>query len=134
MYNIQNRFIQYIGDYSTWNTDVNEGILQLDDKIYDLEYIGTTSETDNFWYSSAIERIIPDEGVQLMINARKNLEKYNLLDLFGAKIPLSGDVNGYNLSIIYMAFANADTAYFCGSGDTNVYMFVKNLDKNIFEK
>lgn len=36
--------------------------------------------------------------------------------------------------MIYIAFAPQDVAYFCGSGDSKIYMFVKDLPANIFEK
>ena len=36
--------------------------------------------------------------------------------------------------MIYMAFAPENVAYFCGSGDTSIYMFVKQLPEDIFRK
>lgn len=55
-------------------------------------------------------------------------------ELTNGKIPLNKDINGYNLSMIYIAFAPENVAYFCGSGSTSIYMFVKQLPENIFEK
>lgn len=135
MYNIQNRFIEYIGEYSRWDTDLTKCFLQLDERKYDVEYIGTTSTTDNFWYSAELESVIPDKGAKLIKKARKNLEKFGVKDLASKKVQISGDINGYNLSMIYMAFTNANTAYFCGgSDDAKIYMFVKNLDKQLFRR
>ena len=36
--------------------------------------------------------------------------------------------------MIYIAFAPENVAYFCGSGNTSIYMFVKNLPGDIFKK
>lgn len=136
LFNIQQRFIDYIGQqYSNWSTDIRECTLKLgNERVFDVEYIGTTSQSDNFWFSSEVEKLIPDAGTQLMTNARKNLERYGFTDLAQPKIELIGDINGYNLSMIYMAFIDAKTAYFCGLGNTNIYMFVKNLDEKLFDR
>lgn len=130
----QDRFIDYIGKYNGWDTNVEEGVLKLDDRSFDVEYIGTTSKADNLWYSSELERVIPDKYVDLMIRTRKLMQDLNLEELTKGKIALSDTVNGYNLSMIYIAFAPEDVAYFCGSGDVSIYMFVKNLPKDIFRK
>lgn len=133
-YLFQKRFINYIGKYNRWDTDVKEGILKLDDRIFDVEYIGTTSVMDGYWYSSELEKVIPDEYVNLIINIRKNMQSLNLDKLTDGKIKLENDINGYNLSMIYIAFAPERVAYFCGSGDVSIYMFVKNLPDDIFKK
>ena len=130
-YLFQSRFIDYIGKYSHWDTNIKEGILKLDERLFNVEYIGTS---DNYWYSSELESLIPDEYVNLMIKIRKNMQSLNLEQLTEGKIPLTNDINGYNLSMIYIAFAPENVAYFCGSGDTSIYMFVKQLPENIFKK
>ena len=130
----QKRFIDYIGKYNNWNTNLEERILKLDDRIFNVEYIGTTSVSDNFWYSSELERVIPDEYVDLKINTRKIMQDLNLGKFTEGKIELKDDINGYNLSMVYIAFAPENVAYFCGSGDTSIYMFVKNLPEDIFKK
>lgn len=130
----QKRFIDYIGKYNFWNTDIQKGILELDNKVFDVEYIGTTSMSDDYWYSSELERVIPDQGVNMMINIRKMMQSLNIKDLTQGKILLQNDINGYNLSMIYVAFAPENVAYFNGSGDTSIYMFVKNLPNDIFQK
>lgn len=130
----QKRFIDYIGKYNNWNTNLEEGILKLDDRIFNVEYIGTTSVSDNFWYSSELERVIPDEYVDLKINTRKIMQDLNFGKFTEGKIELKDDINGYNLSMVYIAFAPENVAYFCGSGDTSIYMFVKNLPEDIFKK
>lgn len=133
-YLFQSRFIDYIGKYSHWDTNIKEGILKLDERSFNVEYIGTTSTSDNYWYSSELESLIPDEYVNLMIKIRKTMQSLNLEQLTEGKIPLTNDINGYNLSMIYIAFAPENVAYFCGSGDTSIYMFVKQLPENIFKK
>lgn len=133
-YLFQSRFIDYIGKYSHWDTNIKEGILKLDERLFNVEYIGTTSTSDNYWYSSELESLIPDEYVNLMIKIIKNMQSLNLEQLTEGKIPLTNDINGYNLSMIYIAFAPENVAYFCGSGDTSIYMFVKQLPENIFKK
>lgn len=133
-YLFQSRFIDYIGKYSHWDTNIKEGILKLDERSFNVEYIGTTSTSDNYWYSSELESLIPDEYVNLMIKIRKAMQSLNLEQLTEGKIPLTNDINGYNLSMIYIAFAPENVAYFCGSGDTSIYMFVKQLPENIFKK
>ena len=133
-YLYQSRFIDYRGEYDSWDTNVKEGKLKLGDRVFNVEYIGTTSDTDNYWYSSELENVIPDEYVDLMINTRKYMETLNLNELTQGKIMLNGDINGYNLSMIYIAFAPQNVAYFCGSGNTNIYMFVKDLPNDIFRK
>lgn len=135
VYSNQRKFIEYIGKYDRWDTDVTTGILKLDDREFNVEYIGTTAlSSDNFWYSSEIEKVIPDSGVELMIRTRKVMQDLNLTEYTKPKIELKDDINGYNLSMIYIAFAPQNVAYFCGSGDLNIYMFVKDLPDNIFEK
>lgn len=133
-YLFQSRFIDYIEKYSHWDTNIKEGILKLDERSFNVEYIGTTSTSDNYWYSSELESLIPDEYVNLMIKIRKTMQSLNLEQLTEGKIPLTNDINGYNLSMIYIAFAPENVAYFCGSGDTSIYMFVKQLPENIFKK
>lgn len=133
-YLFQSRFIDYIGKYSHWDTNIKEGILKLDERSFNVEYIGTTSTSDNYWYSSELESLIPDEYVNLMIKIRKTMQSLNLEQFTEGKIPLTNDINGYNLSMIYIAFAPENVAYFCGSGDTSIYMFVKQLPENIFKK
>lgn len=133
-YTYQRRFIDYIGQYNHWDTNVKEGTLFLDTKKFNVEYIGTTSTSDNYWYSSELESVIPDEYVNLMIQTRKKLQELNINSLATGKIELGGDIKGYNLSMIYIALAPIDTAYFNGSGDTSIYMFVKDLPSEIFER
>lgn len=54
LFYIKKRFIDYIGKYNHWDTSLEIGFLKLDDRIFNVEYIGTTSVSDNFWYSSEL--------------------------------------------------------------------------------
>lgn len=133
-YLFQSRFIDYLGEYNRWDTDIEKGILKLDEKTFNVEYIGTTSSSDNYWYSAELEKVIPIEYVNLMINAKRTMQSLGLGQLTKGEILLNNDINGYNLSMIYLAFAPESVAYFCGSGNTTIYMFVKNLPKDMFKK
>ena len=128
----QRRSIDLLGKYGRWDTDVREGTLKLDGRKYNVEYIGTTSDEDGFWYSSEMERVIPDKYVTLMVNTRKRMETLGIKKLTEGRIPLSGEITGYELSMIYIAFAPENTACFCGSGSPAIYMFVKDLPGGIF--
>lgn len=134
-YLYQQRFMDYIGKYNHWDVDLLTGTLMLDDKKYNVEFIGTTSQNDPYWYSSEVEKVIPDEYVDLMIKTRLNLENLKMPEyLTNTKIELNENINGFNLSMVYIAFAPINVAYFCGSDDTSIYMFVKDLPLNIFSK
>lgn len=130
----QKRFIEYIGKYYKWNTDVKKGILQIDYKKFDVEYIGTTSKSDNYWYSAEVEQVIPNKYKKIIKSVKKEMEKINIKEISSSKIPLKDEINGYNLSMIYIAFAKENLAYFNGSGDTSIYMFVKKLPKELFRR
>ena len=130
----QKRFIEYIGKYYKWNTDVKKGILQIDYKKFDVEYIGTTSNSDNYWYSAEVEQVIPNKYKKIIKSVKKEMEKINIKEISSSKIPLKDEINGYNLSMIYIALAKENLAYFNGSGDTSIYMFVKKLPKELFRR
>ncbi len=90
-----------MGKCNQWHTELNEGILKLDDRIFNVEYIGTTSTTDNFWFSSEIESMIPDEYVNLMINTKKIMQSLNLPKVTENKIEFNeikdNEINGDTL-------------------------------------
>ena len=130
----QKRFINSLEKYNSWSTSVKEGILKLDDKIFNVEYIGTTGDDDPYWYSAEMEKVIPDQFTNLIVSSKKNMEVLNFSKLTEKQIFVVDFINGYNLSMIYIAFAPLNVAYFCGSGNPSIYMFVKNLPDNIFEK
>ena len=130
----QKRFIEYLGEYGHWDVSIKEGLLQLDDRKFNVEFIGTTADGDDYWYSAELESVIPDAYIDIMMNTRKTLEALNIPNITEGHILLDGDVNGFDLSMIYIAFAPQDVAYFCGSGNASIYMFVKDLPADIFRK
>lgn len=132
-YLYQERFIKYIGKYSRWDTDVTEGYLNLDDKTYDVEYIGTTADGDNYWYSADVEKVIPEKYVQTIVAVKDKMKKLGFDNLSKSKIELTEKNMGYKLSMIYLAMCEENVAYFCGSGQPFIYMFVKNIPDTIFE-
>jgi hypothetical protein len=132
----QVRFKDYLGGYQKWNTDVNIGKLDLDDKQFDVEYIGTTApEMDNNWCSSEIEKVIPDEYVNLMIKTRKVLEKLNIKDYMGTKIPMNENISDSEIMTVITAFCPQNVVYFSGVAEDNskIVMLVKNLPEEIFK-
>ena len=134
-YSNQIRFVNYLGSYNSWSTDVTKGYLKLDERMFDVEYIGTTSpESDDFWYSADAEEVIPDKYVNLILRTKKIMQNLGLGKYTESKIQLEGNVNEYNLSMMYIAFAPEEVTYFCGNGNTRINMFVKNLPNEIFEK
>ena len=131
---VQKRLINYLGQYGRWNTDVTQGVLTLDDRSFDVEYIGTTSKSDNFWYSAELEKVIPEKYTEMVANVRKTLSEIGLVGLAEPKIVLEGGINAYQLSMIYCAFAPQNVGCYCGSGDLTIYMYMKNLPDELFRK
>ena len=72
----QIRFREYVGKCNQWHTELNEGILKLDDRIFNVEY-----------------SMIPDEYVNLMINTKKIMQSLNLPKVTENKIELSNEIN-----------------------------------------
>jgi len=128
----QIRFKDYLGKYGRWDTSVKEGVLKLDDRTFSVEYIGTTSDSDNYWCSAEMEKVIPDDYIDMMMNTRKTMESLSIPDLTEKKICMDEEVNAFNLSMIYLAFAPQNVTYFCGKGYTSIHMFVKNVPNEIF--
>ena len=131
-YLFQRRFINYIGKYNNWFYDVKDGYLKIDERYFDVEFIGTTSNRDNFWYSADLEKIIPSKFLNLLSSSKSNLEKNKFGELTSSKILLDDKINGYDLSMIYIAFCKENVAYFCVGEDVKLYMYVKTLPKEIF--
>ena len=133
-YLFQRRFIEYIGKYNNWYYDVKEGYLKIDERYFNVEFIGTTSSQDDFWYSADMEKLIPDKFLNLLYSSKKNLEKYKFNELTSSKIVLNDKINAFDLSIIYIAFCNENVAYFCVGEDVKLYMFVKDLPNELYAK
>lgn len=135
VYSNHRKFMDYAGTYNKWNTELDTGILKLDDKEYQVEYIGSTAlNIDKFWYSSEVEKKIPDKFVNLMTKARSTMQNFNLMQYSAGKIEIQNEIDGHALAIIYTAFAPENVVYFCGVGNINLFMFVKDLPASIFER
>ena len=133
-FTIQKRLKDYLGNFSNWDTDVREGILKLDERPFKVEYIGTTSTSDNFWYSAEEESVIPEEYSRLINRTRTYIESLNVYPLLAqSKIVLGGDVNGYNLSMIYVAFAPENVGFYSAQGSTTINMYIKDLPEDVFK-
>ena len=132
----QIRFAKTLNENYRWDTDITKGILEIDEKEYKVEYIGTTSERDGCWFSANIETRVPKKYSNMISNIKERIKKLNIEEFSNDKILIQGDKNGHNLSIIYTAFANDNVAYFpgVGVGELSIFMFVKNLPKDIFRK
>ena len=130
----EERLKDHIGNYAHINALFKQGELYLDDKLYLVQFMGSTSPEDNCWFSSEIEKVIPDYYKTTMVETRKTMERMNYKELMEKKIPLHDDVNGDTLAIIYTAFAEEDTAYFCGVNNISLYMYIDALPDKIFEK
>lgn len=134
VYSNQIEFKNSIGSYSKFNTDFNQGILYLDSNQYKVQYIGTSSRTDNMWFSSEYETTIPDQYVDRSIKARKFIEQNGFEHLKLDKCQMSNEITDDKIAIIYTSVFS-DVCYFKGtSGEVSLFMFIENLPNTIFEK
>lgn len=124
---------EYIGDYSRFDTDLKTCKLWLDEKEFDVDFIGTSSLDDNMWFSAEIERQISDAGVDEIINVRKLLTRVGLEKFCPAKIELSDKLTPDMLATIYTAFMPEKQAYYIGSsGDLSLFMRINSLPDELF--
>jgi hypothetical protein len=139
VYSNQIEFQEYLGNYQRWNVDITKGELLIDDKKFDVSFIGTTSKSDGKWFNADLERI-PEEHLRALLDAYKNIEKYGLSELLPKKIRLADLHTDHSLAIIYTALSGKNTCYFKGSGDVSLFMvfnelpeaLVKSVDANKF--
>lgn len=131
VYSNQLELKEYLGNYSRWDIDLNTGKLYLDEKEYDVEFIGTTSKSDNMWFNADLEQI-SDKFLQLLYKAIKNIRDYVAGDLLPRKVELDDIFTDNAIASLYTAFADEDVCYFKGSGDVSVFAFIKGLPKEVF--
>lgn len=129
----QQKFQEFLGRYTRWDTDVTQGVLVIDERIFEVEYIGTTSKEDQYWFTAEQEQMIPDEGVRLMLQIREKLKQKEIPEYYFPKVKLTKDINEHNLGMIFCALAPKKVCYFNGNGEVSIVMFVKNLPETIFE-
>ena len=79
MFSDRIEFCEYLGNYKQWDVDLANGILLIDNKKFNVECIGTSSEKDGMWFSAELERQIPDDKVNMIIKARTLMKQLNLL-------------------------------------------------------
>lgn len=132
----QLRFIDYIGNFSRWNCDLNRGEIVLDDEPFDAQFMGSYSINDNSWFSAEVESVIPDEYVELIIKTRDRLRKLGLEDFYYEKIEVDDYITPDSLAVIYTAFAPENVCYFKGTSDDGLtlYAYIRKLPESIYEK
>ena len=87
IYSNQLELKEYLGNYSRWDVDLDSGKLYLDEKEYDVEFIGTSSNEDDMWFNADLEQI-DDKYLQLLYKAYENIDKYGIGNLLPQKIEL----------------------------------------------
>ncbi len=124
---------KYLGDYKSWNIDVELSKLFIDEREFDIEVIGTTSKVDNKWFDASCEKYIPEEFRGILSGIKDNMRRKGIEDLFPEKIELSTEYTGHVIASIYTAFADKNYCYFCGrSNELEIYVCIKNLPDEIF--
>ena len=127
--------LEYIGNHANIDSDLLQCKLNVGENQYDVDFIGTSSLSDNMWFSAEVEEELPDEGVLEIIKVRKLLNQVGLGRLYKGKIHLSQDLTGEMLATIFTGFMPKEQAYFIvESGDISLYVKIKNLPQEIFAK
>lgn len=135
VYSNQLELKEYFGDYKHWETDINLGKLFVDEKEYNVEYIGVKSDSENMWFSAEMEKPIPVDFTKMIIETRKNMFNKGLGDCYYYRKTLREDLTSDMLAIVYVSLTRGDVCYFKGvNGDLSVYMYIKDLPQSIFEK
>lgn len=129
----QEGFRSYLGDYRRWDTDVTQGVLVVDERVFEVEYIGTTSKGDSLWYTAEQEQVIPDAGIRMMLKIKKFLKEKDIPEFYFPRAQLSPTLSEHDLAMIFCALAEDNVCYFNGSGEVSIFMFVKNLPEEIFK-
>lgn len=132
VYSNQIELQSYLGQYQRWSVQINNGKLNIDEKEFDVDFLGTTSVSDGMWFNADLEKEIPLEYLQYINCAYDNMQKYGIQELLSKKIKLDNIYTDHSLAIIYTALAEKNTCYFKGSGDVSIFMIFKSLPENIF--
>ena len=127
--------LEHLGEQVDVNSDLLLGKLDIAQKQYDVDYIGTSSKDDNMWFSAEVEEQLSDENVYEIMKVRKLLNQVGLGRFYKGKINLNENLTGDMLATIYTGFMTSEQAYYViESNGTSLYMRIKNLPKEIFEK
>lgn len=125
-------FLNYNENYSKWDTDLEIGKLMIDEKTFDVQYLGSVTTNDSMWFSAELEKSIPDEYIKMLIESRKAMKNYSVKDFYPIKVKTDENITGEMLAIICTAFVpNNEVVYFTGKTDgVNLYMLVNNFAEN----
>ena len=120
-------FEEKIKGYSNWDTDITTGELILGENKFRVDYIGSTTESDKMWFSAELEKAIPDEYVNLTIQARKRMEDFGFNKYLPIKVFVDDRVTGEMLSIMNIAFLEErNVCFFVGkAAEVELFMFIK---------
>jgi len=129
----QESFRSFLGEYRRWDTDVTQGVLVVGEKVFEVEYIGTTAKGDSLWYTAEQEQVIPDAGIKMMLKIKKFLREKDIPEFYFPRAELSPNLNEHDLAMIFCMLAEEKVCYFNGSGEVSIFMFVKNLPEDIFK-
>ena len=127
--------LEHLGEQIDVNSDLLLGKLDIAQKQYDVDYIGTSSKDDNMWFSAEVEEQLSDENVYEIMKVRKLLNQVGLGRFYKGKITLNENLTGEMLATIYAGFMTSEQAYYTVEANgTALYMRIKGLPKEIFEK
>lgn len=127
--------MEFVGPHGKFDTEFATCKLNLDEKEFAVDYIGTHSEADNMWFSAEIEKEIPDEGVNAIINIRKLLTQVGLEEICESKIETNEELTPDMIATIHTAFMSEKQAYYKAKlGDVSLFMRLNDLPEEVFAK
>lgn len=132
VYSNKLEFIDYLEGFEKWDTDLDTGKLIIDEKSFDVQYLGSVTYDDNMWFSAELEKGIPEEYVKLLIESRKSMKNYNVKDFYPIKVKTDDKITGEMLGMICTAFIpNKEICFFNGKAEgVNLYMVVNKNEEN----
>jgi len=132
----QEAFIEYLGDNKNRDflMDVQNAKLSIGDLTFDVEFIGTSSQSDGTWLWADANRSFMPEHVSTVKQLYSIGKEYNIKEFLDSKTPLSVDVTAHNMSIIATVILSDNLCYYLApNGGISLTMFVKNLPESIYE-
>ena len=125
-------FLENIEGFENWDTDLEVGKLILDERAFDVNYLGSVTHNDNMWFSAELEKGIPDEYIKLLIECRKAMKNYGVKDFYPIKVKTNEKITGEMLAMLCTAFSpNKEVVLFNGKAEgVNLYMFVNKFEEN----
>lgn len=132
VYSNQVELQSYLGQYQRWSVQADTGKLNIDEREFDVDFLGTTSVSDGMWINADLEELIPLEYLQDLNCVYDNIKKYGIQELLPKKIKLDNIYTDHSIAIVYTALAEKNTCYFKGSGDVSVFTIFKSLPESLF--